>query len=50
MLRSIEEFGRGLTIVRRFTGFLLSCVAISLYAARGRAIKSGAALLGVGMV
>ncbi|KAH9927266.1 uncharacterized protein B0H18DRAFT_1003789 [Fomitopsis serialis] len=34
----------------RFTGFLLSCVAISLCAARGRAIKSGAALLGVGVV
>ncbi|PCH40804.1 hypothetical protein WOLCODRAFT_71298 [Wolfiporia cocos MD-104 SS10] len=31
----------------RFTGFLLSCVAISLAAARGRGIKSSAALLGV---
>ncbi|KAJ3716279.1 hypothetical protein DFJ43DRAFT_1006756 [Lentinula guzmanii] len=31
----------------RFAGFLLSCLGISLVAARGRAIKSGAALLGV---
>ncbi|KXN89582.1 hypothetical protein AN958_05449 [Leucoagaricus sp. SymC.cos] len=31
----------------RFTGFLLSCIAISLAAARGRGIKSNAALLGV---
>ncbi|KAJ4478296.1 hypothetical protein J3R30DRAFT_2884856 [Lentinula aciculospora] len=31
----------------RFTGFLLSCLAISLVAARGRGAKSGAALLGV---
>ncbi|KAF7775917.1 hypothetical protein Agabi119p4_4310 [Agaricus bisporus var. burnettii] len=31
----------------RFTGFLLSCLAISLAAARGRGIKSSAALLGV---
>ncbi|RDB22754.1 hypothetical protein Hypma_010023 [Hypsizygus marmoreus] len=31
----------------RFAGFLLSCVGISLAAARGRGIKSGAALLGV---
>ncbi|KAF9453020.1 hypothetical protein P691DRAFT_720469 [Macrolepiota fuliginosa MF-IS2] len=31
----------------RFTGFLLSCLAISLAAARGRGIKSSATLLGV---
>jgi hydrogenase/urease accessory protein HupE len=31
----------------RFAGFLLSCVGISLAAARGRGIKGGAALLGV---
>ncbi|SJL01825.1 uncharacterized protein ARMOST_05149 [Armillaria ostoyae] len=31
----------------RFTGFILSCMCISLAAARGRGIKSGAALLGV---
>ncbi|TFK55528.1 hypothetical protein OE88DRAFT_1610777, partial [Heliocybe sulcata] len=31
----------------RFTGFLISCLAISLAASRGRSIKSGAALLGV---
>ncbi|KAF8897690.1 hypothetical protein BD779DRAFT_1492104 [Infundibulicybe gibba] len=31
----------------RFTGFLLSCLGISLAAARGRGIRSGAALLGV---
>ncbi|GLB33966.1 putative family of unknown function (DUF5310) [Lyophyllum shimeji] len=31
----------------RFAGFLLSCVGISLAAARGRGIKTGAALLGV---
>lgn len=45
-----SSVGYGSLVVYRFTGFLLSCVAISLYAARGRAIKSGAALLGVGMV
>ncbi|KAL1747500.1 hypothetical protein HDZ31DRAFT_31806 [Schizophyllum fasciatum] len=31
----------------RFAGFLLSIVGISLLAARGRGVKSGAALLGV---
>ncbi|KAF7301820.1 hypothetical protein MIND_00747800 [Mycena indigotica] len=31
----------------RFSGWLLSCLAISLAASRGRAIKGGAALLGV---
>ncbi|KAG6331743.1 hypothetical protein ID866_7346 [Astraeus odoratus] len=31
----------------RFTGFLLSCVAISFAATRGKGIKSGAGLLGV---
>jgi len=31
----------------RFAGFLLSCVGISLAAARGRGIKTSAALLGV---
>lgn len=31
----------------RFTGFLLSCVGISLAAARGWGIKSGTGLLGV---
>ncbi|KIY49375.1 hypothetical protein FISHEDRAFT_41672 [Fistulina hepatica ATCC 64428] len=31
----------------RFTGFLLSCICISLAASRGRSVKSGAALLGV---
>ncbi|KAJ7240323.1 hypothetical protein B0H12DRAFT_1134946 [Mycena haematopus] len=31
----------------RFSGFLLSCLAISLAAARGRGIRSSAALLGV---
>ncbi|KAH0587755.1 hypothetical protein J132_06032 [Termitomyces sp. J132] len=31
----------------RFAGFLLSCVGISLVAANGRGIKTGAALLGV---
>lgn len=34
----------------RFAGFLLSCLAISLAANRGRGIRSGAALLGVGVV
>ena len=34
----------------RFSGFLLSCLVISLAAARGRGIKSGATLLGVGVV
>ncbi|KAI0329538.1 hypothetical protein GY45DRAFT_855893 [Cubamyces sp. BRFM 1775] len=42
----------GMATVRgcRFTGFLLSCLVISLAAAKGRGIKSGAALLGVGVV
>ncbi|KAF4574948.1 hypothetical protein EYR36_006300 [Pleurotus pulmonarius] len=31
----------------RFAGFLLSCLGIGLAAARGRGMKSGAALLGV---
>ncbi|KAG6821571.1 hypothetical protein H0H93_000080 [Arthromyces matolae] len=31
----------------RFAGFLLSCVGISLAAANGRGIKTGAVLLGV---
>ncbi|KAJ6598877.1 hypothetical protein DFH09DRAFT_902224 [Mycena vulgaris] len=31
----------------RFSGFLLSCLAISLAAARGRGIRNSAALLGV---
>ncbi|KAJ6628788.1 hypothetical protein B0H10DRAFT_1777387 [Mycena sp. CBHHK59/15] len=31
----------------RFSGFLLSCLAISLAAARGRGMRSSAALLGV---
>ncbi|EPT00763.1 hypothetical protein FOMPIDRAFT_46670 [Fomitopsis schrenkii] len=47
---TLEERSLSRVAFFRFTGFLLSCVAISLYAARGRAIKSGAALLGVGMV
>lgn len=34
----------------RFTGFVISCLAISLAANRGRGIRSGAALLGVGVV
>ncbi|KAI0035677.1 hypothetical protein K488DRAFT_42775 [Vararia minispora EC-137] len=31
----------------RFSGFLLSCLVISLVANRGRSIRGGAALLGV---
>ncbi|KAF9076824.1 hypothetical protein BDP27DRAFT_1312649 [Rhodocollybia butyracea] len=31
----------------RFTGFLLSCLGISLAAARGRGVTGGATLLGV---
>ncbi|KZV72155.1 hypothetical protein PENSPDRAFT_604848 [Peniophora sp. CONT] len=33
----------------RFSGFLLSCLVISLVANRGRSIRGGAALLGVGI-
>ncbi|KAH9833763.1 uncharacterized protein C8Q71DRAFT_772442 [Rhodofomes roseus] len=47
---TLEERSLSRVAFFRFTGFLLSCVAISLCAARGRAIKSGAALLGVGVV
>ncbi|TFY55473.1 hypothetical protein EVG20_g9305 [Dentipellis fragilis] len=34
----------------RFTGFLLSCLGISLIANKGWGIRTGAALLGVGKV
>lgn len=47
---TLEERSLSRVAFFRFTGFLLSCVAISLAAARGRGIKSGAALLGVGVV
>ncbi|KAI0727274.1 hypothetical protein C8Q72DRAFT_781928 [Fomitopsis betulina] len=47
---TLEERSLSRVAFFRFTGFLLSCVAISVYAARGRAIKGGAALLGVGVV
>jgi len=33
----------------RFSGFIISCLAISLMANKGRGIRTGAALLGVGM-
>ncbi|KAI0307233.1 hypothetical protein B0F90DRAFT_1807885 [Multifurca ochricompacta] len=33
----------------RFSGFIVSCLAISLIANRGRGIRTGAALLGVGV-
>ncbi|KAI0268340.1 hypothetical protein BC834DRAFT_868973 [Gloeopeniophorella convolvens] len=33
----------------RFSGFVISCLAISLMANQGRGIRTGAALLGVGM-
>ncbi|KAI9507548.1 hypothetical protein F5148DRAFT_981257 [Russula earlei] len=33
----------------RFSGFIISCLAISLMANQGRGIRSGAALLGVGV-
>ncbi|RDX53776.1 hypothetical protein K466DRAFT_483981 [Polyporus arcularius HHB13444] len=47
---ALEERSLSRVAFFRFTGFLLSCLAISLAAARGRALKSGAALLGVGVV
>ncbi|KAI0650418.1 hypothetical protein C8Q79DRAFT_385296 [Trametes meyenii] len=47
---ALEERSLSRVAFFRFTGFLLSCLAISLAAARGRAIKTGAALLGVGVV
>ncbi|KAI0692572.1 hypothetical protein BC835DRAFT_1277557 [Cytidiella melzeri] len=46
----LEERSLSRVAFFRFTGFVLSCLVISLSAARGRAIKSGAALLGVGVV
>ncbi|KAF8484835.1 hypothetical protein DFH94DRAFT_250528 [Russula ochroleuca] len=33
----------------RFSGFIISCLAISLMANQGRGIRTGAALLGVGV-
>ncbi|KAI9064853.1 hypothetical protein FKP32DRAFT_1568991 [Trametes sanguinea] len=47
---ALEERSLSRVAFFRFTGFLLSCLVISLAAARGRGIKSGAALLGVGVV
>ncbi|KAH7876855.1 uncharacterized protein C8R40DRAFT_1096061 [Lentinula edodes] len=44
---SLEERSISRLAFFRFAGFLLSCLGISLAAARGRGIKSGAALLGV---
>ncbi|KAI0722636.1 hypothetical protein C8Q76DRAFT_719576 [Earliella scabrosa] len=44
---AMEERSMSRVAFFRFSGFLLSCLAISLAAARGRGIKSGAALLGV---
>ncbi|KAI0080818.1 hypothetical protein K474DRAFT_100059 [Panus rudis PR-1116 ss-1] len=46
----LEERSLSRVAFFRFAGFILSCLAISLAAARGRGIKSGAALLGVGVV
>ncbi|KAJ3525961.1 hypothetical protein NM688_g8323 [Phlebia brevispora] len=46
----LEERSLSRVAFFRFTGFILSCLAISLAAARGRGIKSSAALLGVGVV
>ncbi|KAI0340768.1 hypothetical protein BDW22DRAFT_1299682, partial [Trametopsis cervina] len=46
----LEERSLSRVAFFRFTGFVVSCLVISLAAARGRAIKSGAALLGVGVV
>ncbi|KAI0065898.1 hypothetical protein BV25DRAFT_1821602 [Artomyces pyxidatus] len=43
-----EERGLSRVAFFRFSGFLLSCLAISLLANQGR-IRSGAALLGVGV-
>jgi hypothetical protein len=34
---------------RRFSGFIISCLAISLTANQGQGIRTGAALLGVGV-
>ncbi|KAI9000709.1 hypothetical protein BD414DRAFT_472516 [Trametes punicea] len=47
---ALEERSLSRVAFFRFTGFVLSCLVISLAAARGRGIKSGAALLGVGVV
>ncbi|KAI0677229.1 hypothetical protein C8Q78DRAFT_77354 [Trametes maxima] len=47
---ALEERSLSRVAFFRFSGFLLSCLVISLAAARGRAIKTGAALLGVGVV
>ncbi|KIP02109.1 hypothetical protein PHLGIDRAFT_20532 [Phlebiopsis gigantea 11061_1 CR5-6] len=46
----LEERSLSRVAFFRFTGFVLSCLAISLAAARGRGIKAGAGLLGVGVV
>ena len=46
--RSLTPDARNFVMIRsRFAGFLLSCVGISLAAARGWGIKSGTGLLGV---
>ncbi|GJE84555.1 hypothetical protein PsYK624_006310 [Phanerochaete sordida] len=46
----LEERSLSRVAFFRFTGFILSCLAISLAAARGRGIKSASGLLGVGVV
>ncbi|CAL1700363.1 unnamed protein product [Somion occarium] len=46
----LEERSLSRVAFFRFTGFVLSCLAISLAASRSRGIKSSAALLGVGVV
>lgn len=46
----LEERSLSRVAFFRFTGFVLSCLTISLLAARNRGIKAGAGLLGVGVV
>ncbi|KZV79500.1 hypothetical protein EXIGLDRAFT_622053 [Exidia glandulosa HHB12029] len=44
---AMEERSISRTAFFRFSGFLLSCLAISLVAARNRGLRTGASLLGM---
>ena len=52
-VKTIRQFCSATVIVsyflysNRFSAFLVSCLAISLFAARGRVLKNSVALLGV---
>lgn len=46
-VRSVTVAAPYFLCLNRFSAFLVSCLAISLFAARGRVLKNSVALLGV---